>query len=233
MKFAYIRIDTEKQSVETSGISFADFYHGIEDKPNYILVLKGYTSNSLYHRDLRLEYIAKEKIEPYLQSDLYEQGDFCWVDFKQEEHLDQLSNQELSELLFAAHKFEPFCQASFPSIHNKYIYCAHDDEYYTRVYMDVRNYMDVIEYVASRHLKQNGKISLPRDIKEQLFRLCKSGIIFDFEQNPDQIKFYTVSEKLQADDAWGKLSALRKQGNGWYLRKRNQEWILENECKDA
>ena len=77
MKFAYIRIDTEKQSVETSGISFADFYHGIEDKPNYILVLKGYTSNSLYHRDLRLEYIAKEKIEPYLQSDLYEQGDFC------------------------------------------------------------------------------------------------------------------------------------------------------------
>ena len=101
------------------------------------------------------------------------------------------------------------------------IYCSHDDEYLTRIYMDVKNYMDVIEFISLSYLKQKNKV---------LFQLCQSGIIFNFEQNLDRIKFYVVQEETKIDDIYKKIVTFRKQGNGWNLAIKNNEWTLENEC---
>lgn len=157
MKFVYVWINVEKHFVETSGIRFCDFYNGIESKPNNILVLKGDTSNSYYNQSLRLEYMLNEQVNSFTQTDLYNQGNFCWIDFTQEENLNHISNKELSELLFIAHKFEPLNSVKFNCINNNYIYCSHDNEYLTRIYMDVKKYIDVIEFVVLGHLKQKIK----------------------------------------------------------------------------
>ena len=227
LKFVYVRIDTEKHFVETSGIRFYDFYCGIGNKPNHILVLKGYPSDSLYHKDLCMEYMSNEQIRSFIQLDSCQHGDFCWVDFAQEENLDDISNQELSELLFIAHKFEPLNGIKFNSINNRYIYCSHDDEYLTRIYMEAEKYIDVIEFVVLDHLKLKNKILFSGEIKDMLLQLCRSGIIFDFEQKSDRIKLYVVQEKIKIDDIYKRLAAFRKQRNGWYLMMKNNEWILD------
>ena len=229
MKFVYVKINVEKQFVETSGIRFYDFYYGIKNKPNNILVLKGFPSDSRYNKSLRFEYMLNKQIDSFIQLDLCHHEDFCWVDFAQEENLNHVSDKELSELLFAAHKFEPLNGFKFDCIHNRYIYCAHDDEYFTRVYMDVEKYVDVIEFVVLGHLKRKNKIVFSGEIKDKLLQLCKSGILFDFEQNPDRIKFYIVQEGTIIDDLYERLVVYRKQGNGWYLTIQNNQWTLENE----
>lgn len=230
MKFAYIRINVEKHFIETSGIRFYDFYYGIKNKPNNILVLKGNSFGSFYNQNLRLEYMLNKQIDSFIQLDLCRHDDFCWVDFTQEENLNHISDKELSELLFIAHKFEPLDDIKFNCIHNRYIYCSHDDEYLTRIYMDVKNYIDVIEFIALSYLKQKHKVLFPEAIKDMLFQLCQSGIIFDFEQNSDKIKFYVVQEETRIDDVYKKLIECRKQENSWQLAIKNNEWILENEC---
>lgn len=90
--------------------------------------------------------------------------------------------------------------------------------------------MDVIEFVALNYLKQKNKVLFSEEMKDVLFQLCQSGIIFDFEQNSDRIKFYVVQEEIKIDDICKKLIALRQKGNGWYLAIKNNEWTLENEC---
>lgn len=230
MKFAYIRINVEKCFIETSGIRFYDFYFGIKNKPDNILVLQGNSFGSFYNQNLCLEYMSNKQINSFIQLDLCRYGDFCWVDFAQEENLNHVSDKELSELLFIAHKFEPLNSIKFKCMNNRYIYCSHDDEYLTRIYMDVKKYMDVIEFVALNYLKQKNKVLFSEEMKDVLFQLCQSGIIFDFEQNSDRIKFYVVQEEIKIDDIYKKLIALRQKGNGWYLAIKNNEWTLENEC---
>lgn len=227
LKFVYVRIDAEKHFVETSGIRFYDFYCGIGNKPNHILVLKGHAPDSLYHKGLCLAYMSNEQIHSFIQLNSCHHGDFCWVDFAQEENLNDVSNQELSELLFIAHKFEPLNETQFHSIHNRYIYCSHDDEYLTRIYMEPEKYVDVIEFVVLDHLKQKDKIVFSGEIKKLLFQLCRSGIVFDFEQSRDRIKFYIVQEEIRIDDIHKRLAAFRKQGNGWCLMLENNKWTLD------
>ena len=227
LKFVYVRIDVEKHFVETSGIRFYDFYCGIGNKPNHILVLKGCPSDSLYHKGLCLEYMSNEQIHSFIQSDSCHHGDFCWVDFAQEENLNYISDKELSELLFIAHKFEPLDGIKFNSINNRYIYCSHDDEYLTRIYMDAEKYIDVIEFVVLDHLKQKNKILFSGEIKDILFQLCQSGIIFDFEKKSDRIKLYIFQEKIKIDDIHKRLATFRKQENGWYLMMKDNEWTLD------
>ncbi len=230
MKFIYVWINAEKHFIETSGIRFYDFYHGIEKKPDNILVLKGDSLDSFYNESLRLEYMLNKQIDSFIQLDFCHHGDFCWVDFAQEENLNQVSDEELSELLFIAHKFEPLNCIKFESLHNRYLYCSHDDDYLTRIYMDVEKYINVIEFVILAHLKQKNKILFSREIKNRLFQFCQSGIIFDLEQKSDRIKFYVV-QKTRIDDIHERLIECRKQGDGWYLTVRKNEWTLENESK--
>lgn len=96
--------------------------------------------------------------------------------------------------------------------------------------MDVEKYINVIEFVILAHLKQKNKILFSREIKNRLFQFCQSGIIFDLEQKSDRIKFYVV-QKTRIDDIHERLIECRKQGDGWYLTVRKNEWTLENESK--
>jgi hypothetical protein len=40
--FAYIKIAENESYIQSTGITFNEFYHGIEGKPKSILLLKGF-----------------------------------------------------------------------------------------------------------------------------------------------------------------------------------------------
>lgn len=46
-------------------------------------------------------------MESFLQKDVYNYGDFCWVDFQCENDLEKVSNEEFAELLYLSHRIEP------------------------------------------------------------------------------------------------------------------------------
>ena len=81
-KSAYIKINDDENSVISSGISFKDFYLGISNKPKNLLILRGYPYNTNFHRELNLEYIVENGIQDLVDENIYDYGDFHWVDFK-------------------------------------------------------------------------------------------------------------------------------------------------------
>ena len=184
--FAFIRIFENESYIESSGISFNEFYNGINEKPRNILVLKGHPNNTAFNYEHLFHYITSENVVEFTKSNVYDYGDFCWVDFTNSKHLNDLSNKQLAELLFFAHKAKPLLSHYFSDLDNKYSYCSHDDEWFVRVFMEeTKNYLSVIAYKLLTELKGRKKhISpLPDAILGYIYNLAKDGIIIDFENS--------------------------------------------------
>lgn len=70
-----------------------------------------------------------------ISDDVYNYGDFAWVDYKDENAIDNISPMELAELLYLSHMKTPLHTPFLKSLNNNYIYLAHDDDYWTKIYM--------------------------------------------------------------------------------------------------
>ncbi|MCL2010821.1 MAG: hypothetical protein FWG71_09820, partial [Synergistaceae bacterium] len=79
--FSFVKTDLTNNFIWTSGISWNEFYNGIETKPKNILLLAGYPEEASFCNELNLEYITDEIMSSFVESDVYGYGDFYWVDF--------------------------------------------------------------------------------------------------------------------------------------------------------
>lgn len=139
--FVYIKIDTNNRKVKSSGIKFNEFIKGIKDKTKNILILSGDSIYSELNTDLNLEYINGKGLIEFYTENVYSFGDFHWVDFEEEENLNNIDKLDLAKILYLNHKGIPF--DTF--INNKYAYIAHDDDYIVNVYVkNIEDYKYVI-----------------------------------------------------------------------------------------
>lgn len=182
--FCYIKIDEENNSIITSGMTFKDFISGINQKPKNMLILKGFPYNCSWCKELGLEYITPEKMEDFLQENVYHYGDFCWIDFQDKENLNFVTKQELAELLYLSHKKIPLQNFQFNTLKNRYVYLCHDDDYIVNIYMQsLEEYKDIIQYKILSELKGRKRSiePIPEYIIDKLYDLFKEGYAFDFE----------------------------------------------------
>lgn len=233
--FAYIYIDEQENYIYTSGIRFQEFYQGIHDKPNNLLLIDGYPSKSSMNKHLFLEYITNEEIASFVQSDIvYQFGDFCWFDFNSPENLNTVSEQELAAFLYFSHRNKPLDGFLFDSIKNKYAYCAHDDDWYVKVYMkNPSDYKQVIEYKILKELKGRKRTisGIQPEIMEQLYPLFREGAVIDFEDNYQTgVRIYTIGKQNDMDSIHTKLDRLRQclHGPALEYEPRTKKWKIYN-----
>jgi len=211
--FCYIKIDEKSNSVFTSGMNFKEFMIGIKEIPNNILILKGFPNECIWSFKLGFEYILKKDMENFLKEDVYNYGDFCWVDFQCEEDLERVSDEELAELLYLSHRIEPLKEFAFSSLKNRYAYLCHDDDYMVKVYMqDIREYREVIHNKILSELKGRKKSiePIPSNILDKLYDIFKSGAAFDFENAySNGVNIYPIKKDGYIDDIHKSLDRQR------------------------
>ena len=211
--FCYIKIDETNNFVLTSGMEFRNFMNGIRTKPSNILILKGSPADCSFSNNLFMEYITNEHMESFLKDDVYSYGDFCWVDFEDEDSLKKVTEQELAELLYVGHKKMPLSKIVFDSLKNKIIYLCHDDDYWVKVYMlDIKDYKKVIEHKILTELKGRKKQIAPisDEIMNIMYDYFKNGAVIDFENSYDNgVRIYPIGEMKCVENIHAKLDRQR------------------------
>lgn len=219
--FTYIHIAEEENYIQSSGMSFNEFFNGVREKPHNLLILNGYPEDAALDRKHGLEYIPFEKIMAFVDTNVYNFGDFCWIDFADTERLASMPDEQLAELLFFAHKAKPLKSFCFNSLKNKYAYYSHDDDWYVRVYAkDPMFYLPVIEHKILKELKGRKKSiePLPIDLLKQIYDIAKDGAVIDFENSYSTgVRVYKIGAIADMDSIHKELDKHRQNLNGLCL----------------
>ncbi len=180
----YINIKESEGYVFTTGMEFKTFISAIPNEVEGFLMLKGSPINAKFDRHTSFEYISKDSSKAFMEEDVYNYGDFCWIDFAEEKNLEKLTDENIAELLFAAHLKRPLRSAFFDALGNKYLYLCHDDDYWVKVYLkNVMEYKLVIEQkIREIFIGRKKSLSpIPQDILNELYQYFIGGAVFDFE----------------------------------------------------
>lgn len=234
----HININEAEGYVFTTGMEFKTFISAVPDKIEGFLLLKGSPLNAQFDRHTYWEYVSQEELEAFLQEDVYNYGDFCWVDFADERKLKNLTDENIAELLFATHLKRPLNTVFVDALSNSYLYLCHDDDYWVKVYMkNVRNYKFVIEQKI-REIFMGRKKSLspiPQDMLDELYNYFIGGAVFDFENctvssiHTGVRIFPARNLGFRADDIHSELDRQRNiAGTGKYLEynPKTKKWAL-------
>ncbi|WP_353097470.1 hypothetical protein [Tissierella praeacuta] len=240
--FYYTICDFEKNEVFSCGATFLDFMEFIKIRPNNILLLKASFGDGKYNRNIGFDYVDSENMEELINDDVYSYGDFIWVDYDDVNIINNMSSLELAELLYIGYTFKPLDEPFMNWLNNKYIYLAHDDDYWTKIYMEnIKDYKSVMHGKILDALKGRKKHiePLPDDIIDYIFKHSQYGILFDFEN----ITFYNGKtgvkiSKLGKNYNYDKIFDVFKRKEYFtnisiYLEynSRNKKWSMSREWK--
>jgi hypothetical protein len=93
---------------------------------NMLLLKHNYWGKAMEIKS-NLERVIGENINEFMKEDVYNFGDFCWVDFNNEHNLDKLEPIEVAHLLYLGQMKKPIDTPFFDKIDNRFAYCAHDN----------------------------------------------------------------------------------------------------------
>ncbi|WP_051280708.1 hypothetical protein [Anaerovorax odorimutans] len=227
----YIKINEEKNLIHTSGITFKEFFKGIDINNRGFLILAGYPYNCEFNMNLFLEYVTKSQAEAFADEDVYSFGDFCWVDFEEEEQLNCVTKDELAELLYMSHMKEPLYNFKIKSLNNKYSYLCHDDGWWNNVYIDnTEEYKRVIKYKLMKEFKGRRKIICEpnNDLIEIVYKMCKEGLVIDFEKKEfDSVNLFCVGDIATMDDLEIKIDRYRNKLGGLSITYNSRKKLWE------
>lgn len=235
--FTYIKIDDQENRIRTSGVSWSDFYWGIQPKPQNLLILDGNPLwdldekyDYLYHPALGFEYVSADQMEAISHAKVDHTGNFSCIDIAQLGDLDHITNDELSELLFFSHKVQPLRQISIGSLQNRWLYHSHDDDWSAWIYMrQIEDYRNVINYKIKKELqgRKRSIADLPADIVDKLWEMFMQGAVLDFENSNDSgVRIYIIGNHLDMDKIHGQLDKHRERHDGVWLEydTRKKQW---------
>ncbi|MDK2564506.1 hypothetical protein QOZ84_13245 [Romboutsia sedimentorum] len=230
--FAYIKINEDNNKIKISGIKFKEFIQGIAEKPKNLLILSGDPANSEIDIEWNLEYISNYNLSEFYKEEVYDFGDFHWIDFEEEYNLNKIDKSDLAKILYFNHKCTPFDTFLFESLNNKYAYFAHDDDYRVDIYMkNIEDYKQVINHKILKEFKGRKKniASLPQEILDYIYDLCKYGIVIDFEKlSYDSVNIYSIGDIGFVEEAHEKLDKCRRTLRGVSLSydNRKKTWCV-------
>lgn len=237
--FYYVSIDIVKSEVFSCGGKFSEFVNFISIKPDNILLMEGNFYQGHWNRKIGLDYADKDNIEDLITDDVYNYGDFAWVDYKDKDDINNIPPMELAELLYISHMKTPLHTPFLKSLNNNYIYLAHDDEYWTKIYMkNIYDYKKVIEGKILKELKGRKKeiLSIPDEIMDIIFGGASQGILIDFENTycidgSTGVNIYKIGKYRDYDQVHDVFERKKNCRNLINLEYRNKKWKIYDEWK--
>ena len=181
----YIKAYPESNMADIYGLEFHEFIKYAPLEPKQLMLLSTRCPGEELDQHTGFEIVTEAGMADLLKEDIYNLGNFCWVDFRSKEDIKKLTSSQIAELLYLEHAFEPVSSPFFEAINNRYTYLSHDDGWLLRLFM--RHYDDLKEIIASKvsgmvsALKRAKVYPLPETVKEKLAALAVNGLLIDFE----------------------------------------------------
>ena len=243
----YIHINEREHYTITYGIEFAQFAQFLSDSLNNLLLLKHRFEDGDFNMHTLHEYVPKEKLKKLMEDEVYGYGDFCWIDFEEEEALNELPSQSIAELLYLGHLKEHLKLPFYNHLSNRYVYLAHDDGWFNKTYY--RDFSDFylllgdvipekmgqtrVEKTLLGIKKKRSYPSISSEILRLLKPLMREGAILsikDIEQNRTRIEIpvWTIGDFLNMDDMYEEYENIIKEPCEAKLvfDKKSREWKI-------
>jgi len=209
------------------GIEFYEFMSCVEHRPENLILLKHKFDNAQLNLASRFEYTTSQEIDELISDDVYGYGDFCWVDFKEEDDLDYMTSLQIAELLYFGHLAEPL----HVTPKHRFAYYAHDDGWFNKLYVsELADYKVMLSRVITLKLQKFTRkqiTHIPNDIAKILLNATKEGLFIDFsklETNKLEISIpiTAVGHYMDMDAVYDLKDAISDYKI--WLVQRNREW---------
>lgn len=241
----YIHLNEAEDYVLTYGIEFEEWSQPLKDLLNHILLLKHKFDDVYFNMHTLLEYVRNEQIVKLVEEDVYGYGDFCWIDFEDVESLDELSGQDIAELLYLGHKKVHLKPPFYQILGNRYVYLAHDDGWWNKVYYrQMRDFYHMLSHVIGSkvtELKQEKGFFLFKKNKNippvhigfllNMKEMMKEGILISFRDMKQtrtsiEIPIWILGDFINMDDMYEEYMRIAntRYNCKLFFDKRTLEW---------
>jgi len=217
----YAKLSSENNNAIFSGITFSDF---IECAPihieNILLLKSGYWGDKQCHNFEILE--GRHNIAKLRSENIYQYGDFCFVDYASPTSVLQLTDDEIAELLYLAHLYKPLRSPFYETLQNYYTYLSHDDGWYSKLYCKDQHVLSSIlinKILKEIKINSNYKMSsLPDALMEKIMKLFKRGVLIQLnilknnkakDINIMTVKLYEVGEYSNMDILFNDIDSIK------------------------
>ena len=92
----YMHMQASERFVLFNGLNFREFVYSLPYNLDSILLLKHQFDGGEYNLNVLLDSASSEDIAKLVKENVRAYGDFCWIDFEEEEGLDELDGRELA-----------------------------------------------------------------------------------------------------------------------------------------
>ena len=243
----YVHINQTDQYVLSYGIEFEEFAAAFSDSLNHLLLLAHRFDDADFNMHTLLEYCPAERISKLAAEDVYGYGNFCWIDFIEEEVLNELTGQEIAELLYLGHQKQHLKLPFYNKLGNRFVYLARDDGWFNKTYY--RNFKDFFHLLSGVIPSKLGQLkpeksllgirkkrsypSVNKEILLSLIPYIKEGICIslrdaDQQRGRVEIPIWVIGDYDNMDDMYeGYEQIANKQSDAKLVfEKKTKEWKL-------
>jgi hypothetical protein len=179
---------------------------------------------------------GRESILELSRQDIYGLGNFHWLDYDNETDLNNCTPEEMAEVLYLSHFGKPIKSPFFDRINNNFVYLAHDDGWFCKLYC--KDNSIIKEIIANKILdafradKRRKIHPMDEEIKKQLFEFIDKGLLIDFlniwkDDKGIYINFYTVGSYEDMDEMYNNLEQNKKKARAkGYIQHKNKTWKI-------
>ncbi|MDQ0273244.1 hypothetical protein [Cytobacillus purgationiresistens] len=244
----YILLNEQDQYVISYGIEFTEFTYSLSDSMNNLLLLKHHFEEGDINMHTMFEYVSRDDLKKLAEDDVYGYGDFCWIDFEEEESLNELPGQVIAELLYLGHTKEHLRKPFYNYIRNRFVYLAHDDGWFNKVfYRDFNDFYQMLGDVIPGKLEQmkveksllglkkkKSYPAVPKDLLLSLKKLMKEGMVISLNncehtRSRISIPLWTIGDFANMDDMYEEFEVTSAQNQceaKLILDKKTKEWQI-------
>lgn len=130
--YLYVWHDPEQQFLVASGIEFRDFLPCLKSQGGIVLI-DHQSEIATYDASTSFDFVQASDLSDLAAEDIYSWGNFVWADYASPT-FPSISDTEIAELLFLAHKAKPLNGVSITCLGNQFLGYEHDDGWYLRLY---------------------------------------------------------------------------------------------------
>jgi hypothetical protein len=194
-----------------SGITFNEFLQLSNYQIDNIMISRGGYDVGIFNKSGFPVVEGRSCIAALARENIYDYGDFCFVDYPHIKMSDGLTNQEIAEILFLFNMFKPLLSPFPETLESKIAYLSHDDGHFCRLYL--KDELFFYRFVANKlqstaECLLNKKIvAIQDDLLKIIEEMIEEGMFIDCEdieigEDLVKFKFYLIGREVAIDDIY-------------------------------
>ena len=230
MYHLYIHMNDVDHFVLFNGLSIKQLLESI-DQPSNLLLLKHNFDEGSFNIHTQFDFVEVPEIPSFVKRTEEKANDVCFIDFKDERYVSQLTPFEQAELLYFAHKREPLGNPFSTKLQNRLLYYYTASRNETKVYFrfladceiivaNLMNKMIQEKEKGGSFWRRRSKVNLPKidPLTLKAIRpLIKEGALVSLYKLDKPNSTYGIEIRILSDvsfpeEVWSEIEGILKQG---------------------